>query len=262
MDNTNKKNDKFNFKEEIKVISESILNSKHFIIFTGAGISTESGISDFRGPNGVWTRRDKGLPPLPSKVPFNQVKPNCGHEAIVNLQNLGYLKFLISQNTDSLHLKSGIKPDLVAELHGNYRYLKCLSCDNRYTKEEISWNNQLYGQGYRTYSPHPNQPPCLNCGGRLISSVVNFEDPMPQKEMDLSTEHISKCDVILSAGSSLKVTPAADFPKIVKNNGGKLYIINIGETGLDHLADIKIEAKTGTILPSIVNLLKQKSNVR
>ena len=115
--------------QHIETIARWISQSKHIIAFTGAGISTDSGIPDFRGPSGVWTRRDAGLPPPKWQVSPNQVKPNASHLALVELQQLGKLQFLITQNTDNLHRQSGICPTLLAELHGNGQLLRCLGCD-------------------------------------------------------------------------------------------------------------------------------------
>ena len=150
--------------DRIKRLAQWMFEAKHLVVFTGAGISTESGLPDFRGPDGIWTRQEKGLPPKPR--PFSSVKPNSGHLAIVELQNLGKLGFLISQNVDNLHLSSGIRPDLLAELHGNTNKLRCKRCQSQVDKS----------QELKT----------CPCGGRLVSSVVNFGDPMPQKELDNS----------------------------------------------------------------------------
>ncbi|MFW9929058.1 MAG: NAD-dependent deacetylase, partial [Candidatus Thorarchaeota archaeon] len=220
-------------------IADLIIQSKHLVFFTGAGISTDSGLSDYRGPDGVWTRRDKGLPPKPSPN-VKDVKPNKGHYSLVELQNLGLLKFLISQNVDNLHLKSGIKSDFLAELHGNHNLLKCIRCDLRYSKESVEWDDLKYGYGYRTHKPVSNQPRCPSCFGRLISSVVNFDDPMPEKEMKLAQEHTRMSDVFVVVGSSLVVQPAASFPLEAKNNGSIVIIINKGETPLDNISDYRV----------------------
>ncbi|MFX0062078.1 MAG: NAD-dependent deacetylase [Candidatus Hermodarchaeota archaeon] len=244
--------------DKIEQIATLIANSLHLVIFTGAGISTESGLPDFRGPEGIWTLRDKGLKPKLPKVPWHEVQPNPAHISILELQNMGLMKFLISQNVDNLHLKSGIKPDFIAELHGNSTLLKCFSCDQRIAKKDADWDDQLYGRGYRTSKEIQGQPRCSACGGRLISSVINFGDPMPQKEMDDATWHSQHSDVFISIGSTLLVLPAASFPRIALENGAQLIIINKGETALDHVAHIRIEGKAGEILPKIVKQVKEK----
>ncbi len=246
------------FEKQVNDVADAILNSNYLVAFTGAGISTESGISDFRGPNGVWTRRDKGLPPLPLTNRWSEIKPNAGHNALVTFYREGFLKFLISQNTDNLHIASGIPANLLAELHGNGTLLKCLKCDARYHKKDVGWNDAIDGKGYRTSTPKSKQPLCPKCKDRLISSVVNFSDPMPIKEMRESETHTLRCDTMIVVGSSLVVTPAADFPKIAKSNGAKLIIINIGDTPLDSIADIRVEEKTGVFLSAVEKKVHEK----
>ncbi len=243
----------------VKKVAEIIANSKYLVAFTGAGISTESGLPDYRGPEGVWTLKAKGLKPKPLSKPMDQIEPNASHFAFVDLLKLDILKFIISQNVDNLHIKSGIPNGLMAELHGNRTIMKCLKCDSRYSKEEIKWNNHLHGNGYRTDKEMSNQPRCsqLNCNGRIISSIVNFNDPMPEKEMKTADEHSRLCDVILCVGSTLSVFPAANFPLIAKNKGSILIIVNMGETNLDQMANIRIEAKSGEILPIIIDEVKK-----
>ena len=241
----------------IKEVAEKIVTSKYLVAFTGAGISTASGLPDYRGPNGVWTRRDKGLPPPRPKKTITEIEPNAAHFALVELQNMGILKFVISQNVDNLHLKSGIKPHLLAELHGNYSIMKCIDCDSRFKKDEIGWNDVIHGKGYRTDPIQQNQPRCPHCGGRIISSIVNFGDPMPEKEMELAAFHTKRCDLMLVLGTSLRVNPAASFPRMAKKHHAQLIIINQGETPLDHLADIKIEANVAEFLPQVVEYVKR-----
>jgi NAD-dependent SIR2 family protein deacetylase len=230
-----------------------IEESSYLVVFTGAGISTESGLADFRGKNGLWTRRDKGLPPPKSKH-FDEVVPNSAHIALVELQNQGKMKFLISQNVDNLHLKSGIKDELIAELHGNYTLVKCLECDSRYTREEVGWKREIHGRGSRREPQLPNQPVCKECQGRLVSSVVDFNDPMPEKEVELAKFHSRQCDLMIVIGSSLSVYPAANYPKLAKDNGAKLIIINIDPTRLDHIADLNIKEKAGEFF---IELMKE-----
>ena len=175
--------------QRIETGARWIAACQRLVAFTGAGISTDSGLPDFRGPDGVWTRRDKKLPPPPLKAPLSQLKPNAGHMALVELQEMGKLSFLISQNVDNLHLKSGIKPQLLAELHGNATLMKCLACQKSLTKTEVGWDEKRWGQGYRTSSPRQGQPTCPDCSSRLVSSVVNFGDSMPEREMELASRH-------------------------------------------------------------------------
>lgn len=227
-----------NLEERIKKLAQWMLEAKHLVVFTGAGISTESGLPDFRGPDGIWTRQDRGLPPKPR--PFSSVEPNAGHLAIVELQNLDKLSFLISQNVDNLHLKSGIKPDLLAELHGNTTKLRCKRCQAQVDKP----------LGLKT---------CV-CGGKLVSSVVNFGDSLPQKELDNSYWHSKHCDLLIVVGSSLVVSPANDMPKVALKSGARLVIINQGETPFDSYCNLRFEEKIGEVLPPAVTKLKELMN--
>ncbi len=241
---------------EANKIAEMIKDSTYLVVFTGAGISTESGLSDFRGKDGIWTRKEKGLPPKHGKH-FDEVKPNKAHYAIKELQDMKLMKYLISQNVDNLHIESGIDSSLISELHGNYKLMKCMDCDTRFTRVEVNWDRELHGRGFRTEAQQTNQPVCLECGGRIISSVVNFNDPMPEKEMKMSKEHAAKCDLMLVIGSSLSVQPASNFPRKAKKNRAKLIIINIDATPQDDLADIRVAHKAGKILPHIIEKLKK-----
>ncbi|MBN2531971.1 MAG: hypothetical protein JXB88_03710 [Spirochaetales bacterium] len=242
-------------KKRLEKAAEAIKKSKHLVIFTGAGISTESGIPDFRGPQGVWTLKARGKKPVQT-VSWDEVKPNSGHYAIVELQNMGLMKFLISQNVDGLHLASGIKPEFIAEFHGNYTLVRCLSCDRQFPKKGL-WDEKKWGKGYRTSPVIPGQPVCPECRGRIISSVVNFGDPIPEKELRLSLSYSMNADVFLAVGSSLTVTPAADMPHKARKNGAVLIIINKMETPLDYMSDIRFFEGAGFVLTSIVSLIKE-----
>ncbi|MFX1465628.1 MAG: NAD-dependent deacetylase [Promethearchaeota archaeon] len=246
--------------KDVEHVAKIIANSNYMVGFTGAGISTESGLPDYRGPEGVWTLRDKGLQPKLPKKPISEIEPNAGHYAFVDLYELDILKYLISQNVDNLHLKSGIPPEILAELHGNHALTKCLDCDARFTKQEIGWDDMIHGKGYRTERPRSNQPKCPHCKSRIISSIVNFNDPMPEKEIIESENQSRKCDVMLVVGSSLSVYPAAELPVIAKRSGAKLIIINKGPTQLDNLADVRIEAKSGEFLPKVVEQIRKLKN--
>jgi NAD-dependent SIR2 family protein deacetylase len=223
--------------KKIQTLAQWLYESRYPVMFTGAGISTESGLPDFRGPDGVWTRRDKGLSPRPMSKPWDKVNPNSGHYAIVELQKLGKLKFLISQNVDNLHLKSGIHPELIAELHGNMTKLRCKRCEK--TIDQIS---------RKTNCP---------CGGRLVSSVVDFGQSLPEKDLRLSFEHSHNSDLFIVVGSSLVVTPAAEMPREALSAGAKLVIINQGETPFDSQARLRFHEEIGDVLPRAVKRLKR-----
>ena len=243
------------YKDKIRKTIEWIAGSDRMVIFTGAGVSTESGLPDYRGPDGVWTRRDKGLPPHQSKN-MSEVYPNRTHYSIVELMKMENLGFLISQNVDNLHLASGIPEDRIAELHGNHAMMKCLDCDNRLSFTNGGWDKSIWGQGYRTQKPKEGQPGCPRCSGRLISSVVNFGDPMPEREISISIERSKTCELFMVIGSSLVVTPAANLPEYAIESGSKLIIINQGETPFDDLADIRFWENAGMVMEDIVDGLK------
>jgi NAD-dependent deacetylase len=169
--------------------------------------------------------------------PWDSVQPNSGHLAIVELQKLDKLKFLISQNVDNLHLKSGIRPELLAELHGNITKLRCRRCG-----ETLERSADLVR--------------CA-CGGELQDSVVNFGEPLPENDLRLSFEHSRKSDLFVVVGSSLVVTPAADMPREALHSGAKLIILNQGETPFDRIANLRFHEKIGDVLPRTVKRLKK-----
>jgi NAD-dependent deacetylase len=223
--------------ERICLLAAWMLKSQRLVVFTGAGISTESGLPDFRGPNGLWTRRDKGLPADGSTRDWSKVEPNSGHLAIAELQKLNKLKYLISQNVDNLHLKSGIHPELISELHGNLTKLRCQNC-------EFKMDN------------FDNPGPCPICGGKMVPSVVNFGQSLPRKDLAEAIRHSRDCDLFVVVGSSLVVNPAADMPRIALEYGARLVIINQGETPLDSSAGLLFSEKIGQVLPAAVEKLK------
>jgi NAD-dependent deacetylase len=235
--------------DQIETIARWIVECDHVVAFTGAGISTDSGIPDFRGPDGVWTRRDAGLPAPRWRVPPNRIEPNASHLSLVELQRLGKLRFLITQNTDNLHRRSGIRPELLAELHGNGQLVRCLGCDRLYSRQEVGWDVGRWGPGYRTQKPVPGMPSCPECGGRLISSVVNFGDPMPQREMELAEQHARRCDLMLVLGSSLRVAPAAGVVGLAVESGARVVLVNRGETPYDEVVTLRAWTGIGEVIP-------------
>ena len=223
-------------KERIENLAKFIFKSRYPVFFTGAGISTESGLPDFRGPDGLWTRQEKGLPSKQTDRPWSAFEPNSGHLAIVELQKMGKLKFLISQNVDNLHLRSGIRPEFIAELHGNMTRLRCVQCGE--TIDRSSGRITCY------------------CGGRLTGSTVNFGQPLPERDLRLAFDHSRKSNLFVVVGSSLVVTPAALMPEEAINTGAKLVIINQGKTPFDQYAQIRFFEKIGDVLPPAVKRLK------
>ena len=223
--------------ERIGALADWMSEAKYLVVFTGAGISTESGLADYRGPDGVWTRQARGLPT--KSVPFASLEPNAGHLAVTELQRLGRLAFLISQNVDNLHLRSGIDPERLAELHGNVTQLRCRDC-------EFLMDN--------AGSPIP----CPLCGGRMISSVVNFGDALPKRVFEEAYRHARRADLFLVIGSSLVVMPAAEMPRVALQSGARLMIINQGETPLDREAHLCFDEPISAVLPPAVARMKER----
>ncbi len=225
--------------QRISDLARWLFEANYIVVFTGAGLSTDSGLRDFRGPDGLWTRRDKGL--ATPEQNWTGVEPNAGHIAIYELQELGRLAFLISQNVDNLHLKSGIRPAILAELHGNLTKVRCTRCDFKMDRVE-------------------GERQCPLCGGRLKSTVVDFGDSLPAKDLEESYEHSGRCDLFVVVGSSLVVTPAAQMPQVALQAGAKLVIINQGETPFDEYAHLRFSESIGEVLPPAVAKLKTLLN--
>ena len=219
--------------ERLDTLVRWMTDASRLVVFTGAGVSTDSGIPDFRGPDGVWTRRDKGLPPKDEKRDWSDSEPNAAHHAIAALQSMGKLDFVVSQNIDNLHLASGIDASILAELHGNLKLMRCTSCELTFPKTRDA----------------------CECGGSLKSSVVGFGDSLPRADLEASFEHARLCDLMLVIGSSLVVTPAADIPVVAYQAGAKLVIVNDGDTPLDGLAHLRFHERIADVVPPAVDAL-------
>jgi NAD-dependent deacetylase len=220
---------------KINRLANLIYGSRKLVVFSGAGISTESGIPDFRGPDGIWTRKAKGL--STETRDWSKATPNSGHMAIVELQRLKKLKYLISQNVDNLHLKSGIDPAKLAELHGNLTKIRCQYC-------EFVMDN--FGDTLL----------CPLCGGEMKPSVVDFGQSLPREALNEAMRQSQDCDLFLVVGSSLVVYPAADMPRLAVDQGAALVIVNQEETPMDAAAVLKFREKIGLVLPPAVERLK------
>src|SRR5215203_5042451 len=227
-------NNEQRLKEHIETIARWVLKGEHIVAFTGAGVSTDSGIPDFRGPDGVWTRRDAGLPPPQWRVSPGLVKPNASHLSLVELQRLGTLQFLITQNTDNLHRRSGIRPELLAELHGNGQLVRCLGCDRLYTRREVGWDTNRWGPGYRT------------------------QNPLPQKELELADQHARQCDLMLVLGSSLMVNPAASLVGLALRSGARVVLANRGKTPYDEVVTLRVWTGIGEVIPPAVKRVERE----
>ncbi len=238
--------------ESIKILADYIMESKKTVVFTGAGVSTESGIPDFRSPGGIWSRfdpddftidkflyspetRDRQWTMLAKSGLFKQVEPNDAHKTIAWLEKIGKLACVITQNIDNLHQRAGNDPRRVYELHGNMNWISCLDCGHRYPLEEV----------VEKYASSPHAPVCEKCGGILKSEVVFFGEALPHETLTKATHHASTCDLFIVVGSSLVVYPAAFLPSYAKNAGARLVIINLSDTPFDSDADLVIRAPAG-----------------
>ncbi len=248
--------EKIELKAKIDIAAEWIIESKKLVFFTGAGLSTESGIPDFRGLDGLWTRKDKGLRPLRPRSAA-KIKPNSGHFAIVELLKLGRVDYVITQNADGLHSESGIPLEKLSELHGNKYYMVCLECNRKMTFKETNWDQSVWGPAFKQIPFKKSQPTCPYCQGRIVSSVISFGQKLPYDVLYESMIRSENSDLYFVVGSSCVVTPAANLIQLAKNNGAKLIILNLGETPYDKAADIRFFNKIGDILPPIVEKIKE-----
>ncbi|MBE9501408.1 MAG: Sir2 family NAD-dependent protein deacetylase [Chloroflexi bacterium] len=227
--------------ELIEEVAALIVEAKTVVVFTGAGVSTESSLSDFRSPEGIWTK-------VSMMRMIDQVQPNPAHYAIAELEKLGKLDCAITQNVDGLHQKAGVPEEKVIELHGSLRWMKCLGCGKRYPTAEIA--NRVE-QGVK-------EPVCDDCGGTLKSATISFGEPMPAEEIKEAERRSRSCDLMIVVGSSLAVFPAAWMPIYAKESGAKLAIINVGPTPVDRHADVRISESAGDAMSKILERVKSK----
>jgi NAD-dependent deacetylase len=228
--------------------------------FTGAGISTECGIPDFRSPGGIWTKmrpidfsdflasqeaRDESWRRrFAMQEQFGGAKPGRGHQALASLYRVGKSPGVVTQNIDNLHQASGIASEHVVELHGNTTYATCLDCAARY---ELPWVKQFFEASGRA-------PSCTSCGGHIKTATVSFGQAMPEREMQRAEEMTRAADLFIAIGSSLVVWPAAGFPLMAKRNGAALVIINRDPTEFDDIADLVVRHDIGDVLAPFIAL--------
>jgi len=237
--------------EKIKKLASFIAESKHCVAFTGAGISTSAGIHDFRGPKGKWTRQAKGLAPLRGKDSMTVI-PTKTHMALVKLARVNRLKYLISQNCDGLHLRSGFPKDRLSELHGNGNKEICEICGQTYFRD-LKCMRIKRGRDHFT-GRYCNRK---NCDGRLLNSTIDFGQNLHEMAIELADSHSEQADLHIALGSSLTVSPACDCPATTAEKGGRLVIINLQKTPLsDHVADMHIFAKTDEVMERVMQLLQ------
>lgn len=235
--------------------------SNKIVFFTGAGISTESGIPDFRSPGtGIWNkispidfqefvasesrRTESWRRRFSGEMKMTEAEPNKGHEAIAKLIDEGKASAVITQNIDNLHQKSGIAEDLVIELHGNSGYAKCLDCGFRYELADLELQFKAKGR----------VEPCSRCGGIIKSATISFGQAMPDDAMHQAQVETVNCDLFIVLGSSLVVYPAAGFPELATRMGTPLVILNRESTPLDPLADLVINDEIGSSMSYVVGL--------
>lgn len=230
------------------------------VVFTGAGISTESGIPDFRSPGGIWSKNrviyfDEFVRSRDARVEawtrlfdgrptIKAAQPNAGHRAVARLVETGKVTEVITQNIDGLHQRAGVPSERVIEVHGNATYAKCLSCGLRHEFDDIE----------PAFKATKEPPVCRECRGIVKSATISFGQAMPEDEMIRAGEAALGCDLFLAIGSSLVVYPAAGLPIAAKRSGAKLVILNRDPTELDHMADLVINAEIGPSLAKVVGV--------
>jgi len=241
-------------------LHELISGARRIVAFTGAGISTESGIPDFRSPGGIWTkyqpiyfddfmsseemRREAWRRKFATDETLQKAEPNAGHRALAKLVEQGRMTAIITQNIDGLHQRSGVPDNRVIELHGNATYATCLDCGQRYELEPI--RKAFLGKG--------TLPVCGKCDGIVKTATISFGQAMPEIPMLRAQEETLACDLFIVLGSSLVVYPAAGFPRIARKNGAGLVIINRDPTDQDDDADLVVHAEIGPTLSRVMGV--------
>lgn len=245
---------------EIERVRAWVDASDHVVVLTGAGISTDSGIPDFRGPNGVWTRDPEAEkratlqyymadPQIRRRAwrdrlehPAWEAEPNAGHRAIVALERRGKLDRVITQNVDGLQQAAGTDPARVIEVHGTVHEVMCMSCDER-SPMERALDRVREGE----VDPH-----CRSCGGILKSATISFGQNLVPEDIAAATAAARRADLLLAVGSTLAVYPVADVVPVARMSGAPIVIVNGSETAMDHLADVVLRGSIGEILPRLV----------
>jgi NAD-dependent deacetylase len=246
--------------EAIEALKRMLGEARRAVVFTGAGISTESGIPDFRSPGGIWqqmkpiyfqdflasveARRETWKRRFAADATLRAAEPNRGHRAVARLVREGKVAAVITQNIDGLHQAAGVPERQVIELHGNTTYATCLDCAERYELDELR----------AAFERDGDMHDCRACGGLIKTATISFGQQMPEVPMLLAQQAIAECDLCLVLGSSLVVYPAAGFPEAAKRRGARLAIVNREETGLDAIADLVIHRGIGDILGGAVGV--------
>lgn len=252
-------------KESLKTAAHMLSEAQRVVVFTGAGISTESGIPDFRSPGGIWSQYnpdDLTYQRFRSHEKYRKLyweydrdrypamrdaSPNSAHMAIVELEKSGHLKALITQNIDGLHKKAGNSPDKIFELHGTVREVTCLDCGARWPREEIT--DKMDTEGIEV-------PYCPHCGGPLKCATIAFGQPMPEDVLEESVKHARNCDFFLTIGSSLVVQPACFLPLEAKRAGARLALINREATQYDQYMDVLLKGQAVQVMDSLMGVYR------
>jgi NAD-dependent deacetylase len=245
---------------QVDDLKRMIADAECIVAFTGAGISTESGIPDYRSPGGIWTkfrpidfgdfmasaeaRRETWRRKFASHETLSKATPNAGHRALARLVEKGKMAAVVTQNIDGLHQASGVPDAKVIELHGNATYASCLDCRKRY---ELGWVREIFAVDERL-------PICTACGGMIKTATISFGQSMPEAEMERAREVTMAADLFIVLGSSLVVYPAAGFPIMAKRNGSRLVIVNREPTDQDELADLVMNAEIGATMSKAVGV--------
>jgi NAD-dependent SIR2 family protein deacetylase len=231
---------------KLRKLDQMIRESRHIVVFTGAGISTSAGISDFRGPMGVWTRKAQGQAPIAGTSTVKAL-PTKTHMGIVELHRRGILRYVISQNCDGLHRRSGLPASAISELHGNSNIEICETCGRRFFRDYKAVRKE------HTFD-HFTGRFCI-CKGRLLESTIDFGQNLPRAPLVKAQEESEKADLHIVFGSSLTVSPACDMPRSTAENGGKLVIVNLQKTPLTPQAALQVHAPTDVVMESLMQRL-------
>lgn len=248
--------------QQLDALAALVAASQRLVAFTGAGISTESGIPDFRSPGGIWARyrvvtyqeflasdaarkeywqRQRELYPV-----LAAAQPNAAHLALAELERLGKLECVITQNVDGLHQRAGNATERVIELHGTGLQARCLSCERRYPSSAI----------YKRLVEGIEAPTCEACGGWLKPATISFGQAMPVWELGEAERRSARCDLFLVVGSTLVVYPAAALPALALGSGARLAIVNLTETPYDAQADLVVRERAGQVLSGVLERVR------
>lgn len=251
----------FEDSEPLRVVRGWITAAQRLVVLTGAGISTESGVPDFRGPQGVWTRNPEAEkqstiqhyvadPEVRRRAwrsrlesPAWAAQPNAGHRALVELERRGKLDTLITQNIDGLHQAAGSSPARVVEVHGTMREVVCLACGERAPME----------RALARVRAGEDDPPCRTCGGILKSATISFGQSLVPEDLQRAELAARRCDLMLAIGTKLSVWPVAGVVPVAKDAGARVVILNAEPTEMDSLADVVLRGAIGEILPRLVD---------